>query len=73
MTKIEFKLYWNSGALIRGRGMCSTFQSFQLTYHACTTFVEARARTTFVEVRARTIVILTWTPFHHPLGIPLLN
>ena len=28
------------GAMKRGRGMCSMFQSFQLTYHAHTTFID---------------------------------
>ena len=35
-TKIAFR----KGAMKRGQGMCSTFQSFQLTYHAHTTFIE---------------------------------
>ena len=32
----------NLGAMKRGRGTCSTFQSFQLTYHARTTFIDLR-------------------------------
>ena len=52
----------------RGRGTCSTFQSFQLTYHECTTFIDVELyiyESTNVPLSSER----TWTPFHQPLFI----